>query len=187
MSNGIRVEDYELRRHDSTDIELITDTLADVYEAAYADRLDGAFRSRHRFLERLDAHRLREGFELVTGLTSGTVIGFMYGFALHPHTNWWNGFEGELPAEIADLTRQGDVFAVAELATLPAWRRLGVAHNLHNALVAQRIETVATLLVDPANVPALCAYRSWGWERIGYLQPSPDSPRFESHIRRRQP
>jgi ribosomal protein S18 acetylase RimI-like enzyme len=186
MSNGIRVEDYELRRHGATDVELIYETLADAYEAAYAERLDGGFRSRRSFLERLDAHRQRDGFELVGGLQAGTLIGFMYGFTLHPHTEWWSGFEGELPAEIAALTRAGNVFAVAEMVTRPAWQRRGVAHNLHDALVGGRIEAVATLLVDPTNEPALSAYRAWDWELIGFIQPYPDAPRFESRVRWRQ-
>jgi hypothetical protein len=38
---------------------------ADVYEEAYAEKLDGAFRSRVGFLDRLSAYVQRPGFELV--------------------------------------------------------------------------------------------------------------------------
>jgi len=161
------------------------ETLADVYERAYADKLDGAFRSRGRFLERLDTHLERPGTELVAAYKSNELIGYIYGFPLPNDSGWWRGFEGELPPEVAQVTAEGAVRAIAELMVVPEQRRQGVARRLHDSLM----ETwhgggLATMLVDPANAPARLAYVSWGWELLGYLKPFPDSPRFEARVLR---
>jgi hypothetical protein len=49
----------------------------------------------------------------------------------------------------------------------------------YDALLATRPEERATLLVRGDN-PARHLYLKWGWKHVGYVQPYPDSPRFES-------
>lgn len=168
---------------DAESARAIRDELADVYEIAYADKLDGAFRSRPRFLERLDVHLARDGFAMVTARHDGGLIGYVYGIPLPTDTGWWTNFIGDLPADVAELTYKGAMFAIAELMTVPTWRRRGVARHLHDTLLDLRPEAAATMLVDPANTPALRAYEAWGWHLIGAVQPFPDSPRFQSQIR----
>lgn len=175
----------ELRRIPADEARAMRETLADVYERAYADKLDGAFRSRGRFLERLDAHLERPGTELVALFKRNALIGYIYGFPLPNDTGWWRGFEGELPSEVEQATAEGAVRAIAELMVVPEERRLGNARHLHNTLMdAWHGEGFATMLVDPANIPARSAYVSWGWELLGHLKPFSDSPRFESRILR---
>lgn len=174
----------ELRRLGADQARAIRETLADIYERAYADKLDGAFRSRGRFLERLDAHLERDGTELVAAHTGNELVGYIYGFPLPAATGWWKGFEGELPPEVAQATAEERVRAVAELMVVPERRRQGIAEQLHDALLeGWRDEGIATMLVDPANTPARSAYVSWGWELLGHLKPFQDSPRFESRIK----
>ena len=62
-------------------------------------------------------------------------------------------------------------------------RRRGYARTLHDALLHNRPEQRATLLVIPDNTPAQAAYRSWGWTKLGELQPFPDAPVFDTMIR----
>lgn len=173
--------DVTIRRIDVETARTMRDQLADLYEIAYADKLDGAFRSRTRFLERLDAHLDRDT-DLVTAEHADELIGYIYGFPLPPGTGWWTGFDGHLPDDLAALTKAGKVFAIAELMVTPPWRRRGIARRLHDALLAHRSEAIATMLVDPANTAAMAAYEAWGWRPIGHVQPFPDSPHFESRI-----
>ncbi|WP_410677126.1 GNAT family N-acetyltransferase [Amycolatopsis sp. cmx-4-68] len=63
---------------------------------------------------------------------------------------------------------------------LSTWRRRGYAKQLHDALLADRSEERATLLVKPDNVPARTAYLSWGWQLFGQLQPFADAPIYDA-------
>lgn len=175
--------DINLVRYEARFARGLREPLADIYERAYAEKLDGQFRSRVRFLERLDAHLKRDGVVLIAAYDGDELVGFIYGFPLPPETGWWQGFEGELPPEVATATAEGRVRAVAELMVVPEHRRQGIARQLHNALIKDwsgESEGLATMLVDPANEPARSAYASWGWWLLGHLQPFLDSPRFES-------
>ncbi len=68
----------------------------------------------------------------------------------------------------------------------PAWRGTGTARRIHDALLLTREEEYVTLMVNVAagegKVHAL--YRDWGYEDIGYSQPSPASPLLTVMIRR---
>ncbi|MGQ0719558.1 MAG: GNAT family N-acetyltransferase [Pseudonocardiales bacterium] len=64
----------------------------------------------------------------------------------------------------------------------PQWRRRGYASALHDALLRHRHEERATLLVRPDNTAAHHAYRSWGWHKIGELQPFDDAPIFDAMV-----
>ncbi|MGK5549702.1 N-acetyltransferase family protein [Streptomyces sp. URMC 127] len=175
--------DLKLRRLDGKEADGEREVLADVYEEAYADKLDGAFRSRAAFLDRLSAYVQRPGFELVAGEDGGTLAGYVFGFVIAPAGSWWGGFRGEVPEEVRRLTGQGKVFAISELMVRPAWRRRGVARLLHDELLASRDEKLGTILVDPGNVPARSAYYAWGWEKLGEIRPFDNSPVFESLIK----
>jgi hypothetical protein len=47
-------------------------------------------------------------------------------------------------------------------------------------LTQGRAEERATLLVLPDNVPARSAYLSWGWYKLGELQPFADAPVYDA-------
>ncbi|MBT2387502.1 GNAT family N-acetyltransferase [Streptomyces sp. ISL-11] len=176
--------DLKLRRLDGKQADEQRSVLADLYEEAYAEKLDGAFRSRPAFLDRLAAYVQRPGFELVAADDGGTLVGYVFGFGIAPSGTWWGGFRGELPEHVRRLTEQEKVFAISELMVRPARRRQGIARRLHDALLVSRNEELGTILVDPKNAPARTAYYSWGWEKLGDIQPFDNSPVFESLVKR---
>jgi hypothetical protein len=60
----------------------------------------------------------------------------------------------------------------------------GLAHALHDKLLAGRTEQRATLLVNPGNESAYARYRKWGWCRVGWQRPDwDDAPRFDVLMR----
>ena len=52
-----------------------------------------------------------------------------------------------------------------------------MASALHTAVLAGGQQERATVLVRAQN-PALAQYEHWGYEQVGRLQPSPDSPQY---------
>ena len=73
-------------------------------------------------------------------------------------------------------------FALTEMMVRRTCRRRGYARALHDALLSHRHESRATLLVRPDNDAARLAYRSWGWYKVGDLQPFDDAPVFEAMV-----
>jgi ribosomal protein S18 acetylase RimI-like enzyme len=65
---------------------------------------------------------------------------------------------------------------------VPAWQGRGVAHGLHDELLAHRPEERATLLVRDNNTSAQQAYARWGWQKAGKLRPYPDAPHYDALI-----
>ena len=80
-----------------------------------------------------------------------------------------------------DATREtgSRTFAFREFLMRKKYQGRGYGHEMHDALLGDRPEERATLLVRSDN-PARDLYLRWGWTRLGYLKPFPDSPRFES-------
>jgi GNAT superfamily N-acetyltransferase len=168
-----------LARHDAAGARAMQDSLVCVYAEIYAHKADDPFFTVERYTERLLAHSSREGYELLTAATEGTLIGYAYGVPLAADTRWWRGLQEQLPGE---LTREtGDrTFALNEIMVRANWRRRGIARLLHDALMHGRPEERATLLVEPRNLPARSAYVRWGWRQVGTLQPFPDSPVYDA-------
>ncbi|GAA0264405.1 GNAT family N-acetyltransferase [Cryptosporangium japonicum] len=171
----------DLHALDTDDARAIQDELFALYARIYADQLSDPFYSVDRFADRFAGHSGRPGFELVTGRIGGELIGYAYGGPLPPRTQWWNGLREPAPAGATDEdgTR---TFALNEIMVTQDWRRRGIARTLHDALLAERPEQRATLLVDPGNTPARTAYLSWGWQLFGHLQPFPDAPVYDALI-----
>jgi ribosomal protein S18 acetylase RimI-like enzyme len=157
------------------------DELLAVYAEVYADRLDDPFFSLPRYWERLEAYAKRDGFSLVTGRVDGELVGYALGYTLPAGSRWWQGFRGDVdPAELSENGHR--TFALTEIMVRASWRRQGYARALHDALLAGRAEERATLLVRPDNIPARDAYQSWGWEKLGVLQPFDDAPVYDAMV-----
>lgn len=157
----------------------LADTLADVYVESWAHQRDNPFRSRGAFLERLDGYRRSPGFLLVTARDgAGELVGYIFGYRLPAGSQWWEGIDPPVSEEFAREDGQRTL-ALIELHVRPPFRRRGIAGALVGEYVRGRGAERATLCVDPANVAASTAYRTWGWRVLGRLQPFPDSPVFD--------
>ncbi|ANN19147.1 GCN5 family acetyltransferase [Amycolatopsis orientalis] len=168
-----------LRHHDADGMYQLRAPLLTVYTEVYADLLGDPFFTPERFWERLEAYAKWPGFALVTGWLRDELVGYTLGYRLPTRSAWWRGFRGDVDPQL--LEEDGKrTFAVTQLMVLPGWRRRGYARQLHDALLRDRTEERATLLVKPDNIPARTTYLSWGWQRFGQLQPFDDAPVYES-------
>jgi GNAT superfamily N-acetyltransferase len=157
------------------------DELLAVYAEVYADKLNNPFFSPQRYWERLEAYASRDGYSLVLGRLGGELIGYAMGFTLPAGSSWWQGLHTEAdPALLVEDGRR--TFALTYMMVRAPWRRRGYARALHDALLKNRAEKRAALLVLPDNIPARTAYRAWGWYQIGDLQPFPDAPVYEAMV-----
>jgi ribosomal protein S18 acetylase RimI-like enzyme len=60
-----------------------------------------------------------------------------------------------------------------------AWTGQGIAHALHDELLAGRPEQQADLYVLPDNTNAYRAYLKWGWRKVAQTRPDlPGAPMF---------
>jgi GNAT superfamily N-acetyltransferase len=176
-----RLDQLQVRSHDAAGARALARRLIEVYADIYAGRVGDPFFSLERFAERLARHQSARGHMLVTGEIGGELVGYAYGVTLAADTQWWGGLREPFPE---DLTREtGDrTFALNEIMVRAPWRRIGVARRLHDTLLTGRTEERATLLVEQGNLPAKAAYRRWGWRHVGFLQPFPDAPVYDSMV-----
>jgi GNAT superfamily N-acetyltransferase len=171
----------DIEHGDASSLARCRDALLAVYADAYADKLDNPFFSSERYWERLEAYGTREGFSLVLGRLNGELTAYAMGFTLPADSAWWRGQLTEAdPTLIAEDGHR--TFALTYMMVRVAHRRRGYARALHNALLANRPEQRATLLVIPDNIPARTAYRTWGWYQVGQLQPFPDAPIYDALV-----
>ncbi|MGK8556237.1 GNAT family N-acetyltransferase [Nocardia gipuzkoensis] len=75
------------------------------------------------------------------------------------------------------------VYIFREFALHPDHQGQGIARIIHDALLSERPEPLAYLLVRIGN-PARAAYEPWGWSVIGQDQPFADSPVMDEMARR---
>lgn len=158
------------------------DTLLAVYAEVYAEQLYDPFFSLPRYWERLQAYSERRGFALVSGSIEGELVGYALGYTLLSGSGWWSGLRSS--ADPDEVYETGDrTFALNEIMVREAFRRRGYARMLHDALLGNRKEQRATLLVLPGNEPARTAYVSWGWRKLGDLRPFDDAPTYDAMVR----
>lgn len=60
----------------------------------------------------------------------------------------------------------------------PQWRKQGIADQLHSALLQERSEDLAVLLVDVTHPKVQGLYESWGYDKVGEQRPFADSPLY---------
>jgi ribosomal protein S18 acetylase RimI-like enzyme len=176
------VPELTIRQHDVHGLREQRQDILSVYSEANAERLGDPFYSLSRYWERLAAHASCDGFGFVTGRLGAELVGYALGYPLPAGSGWWRGIRGEVDEALLAETGQR-IFAFTELMVRPRWRRRGYATGLHDALLRHRPEERATLLVRPDNTAAHLAYRSWGWTKIGELQPFDDAPIFDAMVR----
>jgi ribosomal protein S18 acetylase RimI-like enzyme len=179
---GGAVPTLETHLLDAAGMHARRDELLDVYRDAYADKIDSPFFTEERYWDRLVAYAERDGFALVTGdLDDEGLVGYALGYTLPEGSRWWGGLlTGVSPELVAEDGRR--TFALTYIMVRQQWRRHGFARALHDALMSTRPEERATLLVQPANVAAVSAYRSWGWYKVGDLKPFDDAPTYDAML-----
>ncbi|MFE7245965.1 GNAT family N-acetyltransferase [Streptomyces sp. NPDC057580] len=159
----------ELRCFGHADLSAIRQTLLDVHADAYAGELDNEFNQRFEWF--VDHWGCRPGYACVIGYDGAEPVGFAYGAPAAPGREWWREHLSEPPAD-------GSTFSVSELMVRPRWRKTGTAERLHTALIQDRPEALAVLLVDPDHPKVQTLYERWGYTTVGRRQPFPDSPNY---------
>jgi GNAT superfamily N-acetyltransferase len=116
------------------------------------------------------------GFVFAEARHGGYLVGCASGMPLRPSTSWWKDLTSPLPEEIT-TEHSGRTFALTELLVRAAWRRQGIAGQLHGLIMGGRPEERATLTVSPAAIPAQRAFQNWGWRKIARTRAAgPGSP-----------
>ncbi len=150
--------------------------LLTVHADAYADQADDPFVQRFPWF--VDHWTALPGFTCTVAYEQGEPTGFAYGAPLNTGREWWREHLDPVPADPS-------TFGLSELMVRPRWRKTGTADALHQALLADRPEHLAVLLVDPDHPRVQALYESWGYQQIGIRQPFPDSPRYAVMLRTR--
>jgi len=175
------VPELVIERFDAEGMRQLRVELLAVYAEVYAHRLGDPFFSEENYWALLEGYASREGFLLVTGRVGGELVGYALGYTLPACSGWWRGLR--TPVDLALLVEDGRrTFGITYMMVREAWRRRGYARALHDALLADRIEERAALLVRPENVPATSAYQSWGWQKLGELQPFDSAPVYDAMV-----
>ncbi|MFE9404839.1 GNAT family N-acetyltransferase [Streptomyces sp. NPDC006530] len=173
-----------IRHYDHHDAARLRPLLLEVYAEAYADVIEtDPFASVDRSAEGLVGWSAKPDWSCVVGHDSnGQAVGYAYGAPLPADARWWRGLLTEVPADVVAETGTR-TYALSELMVRTPWRKTGTARRLHDALLAQRTEERATLLVDQTHPKVHALYQSWGWATLGDLSPRlPDAPLFHTML-----
>lgn len=169
-------------RHDpDSALAVLDEVIVPVYEASHADVISNPFYSGERFAERVSNYIKAPGFEIVIAYIDAEPVGQAFGYTLPAASKWWGGLTTPVP-EGFEVETGERTFAFNELMVVPAWQGRGVAHAMHDELLAGRSQERATLLVREDNTSAQTAYARWGWQKIGKLRPYEDAPHFDAMI-----
>ncbi|MBF6165540.1 GNAT family N-acetyltransferase [Streptomyces gardneri] len=165
----------ELARYDATGTLELANELKAVYFDSHREQQENPWYSPARFWERLEEmYAPIAGFELVAGRIEGRMIGYAFGTPYcRPQVVWKKAFR--VYPQFPPTSNGTPVYIFREFAIHPDYQGQGFARTIHDALLSQRPEPLAYLLVRVGN-PARAAYEAWGWRVIGQDQPFVDSP-----------
>ncbi|MDG4857063.1 GNAT family N-acetyltransferase [Streptomyces sp. T-3] len=171
------------RRWDGKDAAAQLDALLPAYEEIYSEPpyREGP-REVAEFIESF-AHQVasRPGFRLVLAHDGDQVVGFTYGYFLPASSTWWRGLLAPQPEEFTNEDGHR-TFAIIELAVRKSYRRRGIAHRMHTALLAGVTAERVALNVrpEPEAAPAQHAYAHWGYQLVGDTRPWDEAPLYQS-------
>ncbi|MEV7022133.1 GNAT family N-acetyltransferase [Kitasatospora sp. NPDC093558] len=156
---------------DGAQTALLEEKLKTVFAEAFAEPPYGEGPPDvERAFRRFRSQVRRRGFRAAIAFESETVVGMAYGYPLAANTGWWDTLTEPAPEEL----RREDgkrTFGLFELAVRPAWRRRGVATELHRVLVDGLENQRMMLNSRPEATAAQAAYRAWGYRRVGAAIP----------------
>lgn len=158
------------------------DAILPLYEQVYAEPpyFEGP-REVAEFLDRFGQQTSAPGFRLVTATSDSDIVGFTFGYLLMSNTQWWSGLLQSLPAGVTTETGHR-TFVVIELAVCAPFRRRGIAAKLHAALLEGLVAERISLTVRPDAAPAQSTYASWGYRKIGQVQPWRGAPIYDAMV-----
>jgi GNAT superfamily N-acetyltransferase len=173
--------DVSFRRCTAAQARELSKTVEYVYTSAYVEAIASghSFDSVEAFMARFESYSSRDDLDLVIAYYGGEAIGQIWGWPLLRGSRSWDGLKPEPDAE---FTREDGhrTFVLSEIMVKQNWTGKGVAHALHDTLLAARQERRATLFVEPDNIVARRAYEHWGWIKIGEQRPHwEDAPSFD--------
>ncbi|WP_432104075.1 GNAT family N-acetyltransferase [Streptomyces sp. bgisy091] len=150
--------------------------LIDVHADAYADAMDDEFNQRFPWF--VDHWSGMKDFTCVVAFDGDEPTGFAYGAPLQPGREWWRSTAFE-PNNGYTVT-----YAVSEVMVRPKWRKQGISDRLHEALLKDREDDLAVLLVDVTHPKVQELYETWGYAKVGEQQPFADSPVYAVMVKR---
>ncbi|MEW1718643.1 GNAT family N-acetyltransferase [Streptomyces sp. NPDC093109] len=158
-----------LRPYSHSDLPRIRRILLDLHAGIPEYAPDDPFVQRFPWF--VDHWGGRPGFTCVIGYdgNGGEPVGFAYGAPLETGREWWRGHLDPAP-------ERSRTYAVSELMLRPKWRKTGASDALHQALLAERDEDLAVLLVDSGHPKVRERYEGWGYRRVGTQRPAVDAP-----------
>ncbi|MFJ1456352.1 GNAT family N-acetyltransferase [Nocardia sp. N2S4-5] len=166
--------ELSLERYDASGALALAEELKSVYLASHRERQGDPWYSPERFWDRLEQlYAPIPEFELVAGWVDGRLIGYAFGTPYGRPKTVLDKAVRRFSALGAVTT--DSVYIFREFGVHPVARGMGYARRIHDALLAERPESLAYLLVREGN-PARKVYESWGWRAIGRTQPFADSP-----------
>ncbi|WUI50426.1 GNAT family N-acetyltransferase [Streptomyces sp. NBC_00414] len=159
----------DLRRFGHDDLPRIRQTIIDLHAAAAGPDRDDDFKKKFPWF--VDHWGGNPGFACVLAFEGDEAAGFAYGAPAVEGREWWREHLDEAP-------KKAVTFSYSELAVHPKWRKRGVADKLSRALLEERPEDLAVLLVDVEHPRVQALYEDWGFRKVGERRPFPDSPLY---------
>lgn len=176
--------ELRIARYDAAGTMRLREPLKALYLKSHLDQQCNPFYSPEQFWERLETlYAPGRGFGTVAGWLDDVMVGYAFGSPRDRTQNIWDEVRDTLP-DVPIPERPEPVYIFRELAVDPPWQRHGFGRVLHDALLDDRPERLAHLLVRPDNVAARSAYLSWGWRKIREIQPFPDAPVMDAMVLR---
>lgn len=137
----------------------------------------GELHELHREVYGAEAEKLRTwlrqpGSVVAEARHGDYLVGYATGMPLRQSTSWWRQITTPLPEDLT-IEHPGRTFALTGLLVRPAWRRQGIAWELHDLIMGGRSEERATLMVPPTAAPAQQAFINWGWHKVARTRSGP--------------
>ena len=174
MTTNRELASVTFRRFNAEEARSVRVEVQSIYRDSYTQAIASGdpFDSVDAFMTRFESYTSSPVFDLVMAYRDGEAVGQTWGWPLSPSatSGWWAGL---LEEPEPGFTRETGTrtFALSEIMVCEPYAGQGIAHALHDELLAGRHEGRATLLVEPENTRARRAYLHWGWQHVAQLRP----------------